>query len=96
MLSSFTAEAWGAFDRPGVRSRVQLDLLQSAETASVQSGEGCEQVLAAVVAVVLINRRVNADDQWPVAETRSPVGPPQSQVMTVDLQTNPHWSSEGL
>lgn len=94
MFSSFTAEAWGAFDHLGVHSQVQLDLLQSAETASVQSGEVCEQVLAAVV--VLINRRVNADDQRPVAETRSLVGPPQSQVMTVDLQTNPHWSAKSL
>ncbi len=39
--------------------QVELNVLQPAETASVQSGERCEQVLAVVV---FINRPVHVND----------------------------------
>lgn len=69
-----------------VPSVVKPDILQSVETLSIQSGEGREQVLGAVVADILVHRRGDADDQRPVAEARRPVRPPQPQVVTVDLE----------
>lgn len=87
---------WGSVQWSSVPSGVQPDVLQSLETPSVQSGEEGEQVLGAVAADVLVHRRGDADDQRPAAEARRPIGPPQPQVVTVDLRTRARCSSEGL
>lgn len=78
------ASETGMFDRLLACSQVQLDVLQSAKTPSLQSREACEQVLAVVV---FIDPPVNINDQRPAAQTRLPIRPPQSQVMTMNLQT---------
>lgn len=62
--------------------RLKAKVLQPAESAFVDPVEAGEQVLAAVA---LIQRRVHVHHQRPVAETRVPLWPPQTQVMSVDL-----------
>lgn len=69
-------------------SQVKLDVLQSAKTLSLQSREACEQVLAVVVFI-------NVNDQRPATQARLLIRPPQSQVMTMNLETQQPLSCGG-
>ena len=64
--------------------QVKVDVLQAAETLSIQSGEGCEQVLSIIV---FLKRPVYMNDHRPVPEAGVTVWPPQAQVMAMNLQT---------